>query len=448
MKLLIIGINYAPEKIGIAIYTSGLAEDMAARGVDTEVITAVPYYPDWRVMKGWRGPFWRNSTGDSGERVTRCPLWVPRKPTGKKRILHHASFALSALPIAVWKALTFRPDIVFVIAPALVAAPVGTLAARLSGARSWLHIQDLEVEAALATGLLSEEGRTGRQAKSFEQWILKRFDIISSISRPMLDKLREKGVAPNRLREFRNWAELSRIEPVDGPGPMKAELGIETEFVALYSGNLSNKQGLEILPEAARHMQHRKDLTFVVCGDGPMREQLVQSSKDLPNIRFLPLQPIERLNDLLAMADVHLLPQIANAADLVLPSKLTNMLASGRPVLATAEPGTALCEEVEGAGLCVPPGDAASVSRALEELLANANQRATLGENARKRALANWNKSAILDTLLTRFKRLVEAGPKTTSDAELAHNSETAYANRIRVISAKSHNEDPIAEKD
>lgn len=441
---MLLGINYAPEKIGIAVYSSGLAEEMAGRGVETEVITALPYYPDWQVFEGWRGPFWRRRTGENGERIIHCPLWVPKTPTGKKRILHHAAFALTALPVAIWKALFFRPDIVFVVAPAMVAAPVGVLAAKLAGAKSWMHIQDFEVEAALATGLLTEEGRTGRYARAFEHWILQRFDVISSISRPMLDKLREKGVAAQRIREFRNWADLSRIEPMDGPSGMREELGIETPYVALYSGNLSNKQGLEILPEAARLLQHREDLTFVICGDGPMREQLVGAAQDLANIRFLPLQPIDRLNDLLAMADVHLLPQIAGAADLVLPSKLTNMLASGRPVVATADAGTALAEEVEGAGINVAPGDAAAMAKALDALLSDRDLRLSLGRIARERALTNWNKTAILDTLLASFERLVAGGSSAGADVDLPVAKE-AYTNGRTTSNSEDRNQNNLS---
>ncbi len=284
MKLLVLGINYDPEIISIAVYTAGLAESMAEAGITTDVVTAKPYFPAWRVFDGWRGPFWRARRSESGVQIVHCPLYVPAKPTDPRRILHHASFAVTALPVMLWKALSGRPDIVFVIAPSMVAAPVGWLAARLCGARAWLHIQDFEVEAAFATGLLSENSRIGRAAKGFESWVLRRFDKVSTISRPMIDKLRDKNVPRDRIYELRNWANLARITPLTGPSPMKAELGITTPYVALYSGNLANKQGLEIIPQMARALAHRDDLTFLVCGEGPMREALVKMAKGIDNI--------------------------------------------------------------------------------------------------------------------------------------------------------------------
>ena len=408
MRILILGINYAPEMISTAVYTTGLAEYLAKEGHEVEVVTALPYYPAWRVMDGWRGLRWRRNPAKPGLRVTHCPLYVPTTPTGPRRVLHHLSFALAALPVALWSALRRPPDLVFVVAPSLISAPVGCLAAWVGRAKSWLHVQDFEVEAAFATGLLRENSRVGKLALAFEACVLRRFDRVSSISGPMVAKLAAKGVSARHTTEVRNWANLCRIRPLTAPSPLRSELGITTPFVALYSGNLANKQGLEILPAMARQLAHRDDLTFVVCGDGPMRSRLEDEAAGLANIRFLPLQPLEKLNDLMGMADVHLLPQIAGAADLVLPSKLTNILASGRPVLATAESGTALGDEVKGAGLLTAPGDAVAASRSLETLLDDTALRTTLGIEARRRAVERWDMSAILQSLQDEFRTLAQ----------------------------------------
>lgn len=396
MKVLVLGINYDPEIISTAVYTSGMVEFLSKAGHDVHVITALPYYPAWKIMQGWPRFSYRPRTAEFGAKIVHCPLYVPAKPSGLKRILHHVSFAITALPVAIWRATTFRPDVVLVVAPSLISAPVAKVAALLSGAKTWLHIQDFEVEAAFATGLLQEKSLLGRLAALFERWQLARFDRVSTISPQMIAKLLEKGVAPQRVYEFRNWANIAKISPMSGPSPLRAELGITSDYVVLYSGNLANKQGLEIIPEIAAHLAHRSDITFAICGDGPMKETLMALSKPFSAIRFFPLQPIEKLSALLGMADVHLLPQIAGAADLVLPSKLTNMLASGRPILATAPHGTALANEVGDAGIVVTPGDATAAAAGMEAVLDNSAQAGVMGKNARARALANWDSAAIL----------------------------------------------------
>lgn len=395
MKILILGHNYAPEEVGIAVYTTGMAEFLAAHGHKVHVISGQPYYPCWHIVEGHSA--WRYSkTEENGVHVTRVPHYIPALPSGTKRLMQHASFAFAAFFPMIGKALGTRPDIIIAIAPSLVAAPVARLAAMIAGAKSWLHIQDFEVEAAFATGLMKSDNWIARLARWFENTTILSFGRVSTISPQMCKKLVEKGVPERKIIEFRNWADIEAIKPLAQPSPYRAEWNITTPHVALYSGSIANKQGIEIIVEAARLLSQREDLTFVVCGQGPNRAELEASAQGLTNIRFYDLQPRERLNDLLGLATVHLLPQLASAADLVLPSKLANMLASGRPVVATAEPGTGLANEVEGCGLVTPPEDAAAFAGAIETLIDETQTCICLAENARLIAEKRYAKSSIL----------------------------------------------------
>lgn len=416
MKILILGLNYAPEKVGVAVYSTGMAEALARSGHEVEVIVGQPYYPDWKRAEGYSRFLYRHSI-ENGVRILRCPLYVPARPNALRRVLHHASFGLTAFLPMVARAVTSRPDIVFTVAPALISAPVAAVAARLSGARAWLHVQDFELEAAFATGLMSKQGLLPRLASLFERRTLSRFDMVSSISDPMCRKLAEKGVPQERIVQFRNWADIDAIRPLEGPSPYVEEWDVRTPHVLLYSGNIANKQGIEILVDAAQRLAERKDLTFVVCGDGPNRHRLEQLANGLPNLRFFPLQPKERLNELLGLATMHVLPQIAGAADLVLPSKLINMLSSGRPIIATAEPGTGLAMELEGCGILTPPGDDAALADAIVTLIDDPDLRNQYGVQARRRAEERWAKSSILRQFETRLSALSGDWPPVVSGA-------------------------------
>ncbi len=399
LRLLVLGMNYAPEPVGVAIYTTGLAEGLAACGHEVTVVAATPWYPAWAPMPG-HGRGWSEQR-ERGVRVIRCPHPIPARPTAARRILQQGGWAAAAAGPMLARAAR-GIDAVLAIAPAALAAPVALATARIAGVPAWLHVQDFEAEAVFGAGLIDSRGRLGqlaaRTALGFEAGLMRRFDRVSAISPAMRAKLAEKGVAPDRIRELRNWAEDS-IRPIHGPSPYRREWGLEGRRVALYSGNLGAKQGLGLVLEAARRLAARpelEDLVFVICGEGPQMARLQAEGGDLPNLALRPLQPMARLGELLGLADLHLLPQVAGAADLVLPSKLANMLASGRPVVATAAEGTQLAAEVAGCGLVSPPGDAEAFAESIAALAAAPRMRAALGEAAHARALARWDRASAI----------------------------------------------------
>jgi colanic acid biosynthesis glycosyl transferase WcaI len=407
MNVLILGINYAPEMVGIGPYTAGMAQFLAQAGHAVTVVCAKPYYPQWKTDPAFAGGGQRVSH-EHGVRVVRVPTYVPAQPSGVRRLAHHMSFAARAELALMVETRRSRPDVVIGVAPSLISMVAARDAARRTGAKLWLHIQDFEVEAAFATGLLRNRGVLADAARKFEGWAVTA-DRVSTISPQMCRKLVEKGVPHERVVEFRNWANIDEVVPSQGPSPYRKEWGIDRPHVALYSGNIANKQGIEIVVEAARLLRHRRDLAFVVCGNGPNRAGLLEQSAGLDNIHFHDLQSRERLSDLLGMASLHLLPQIAGAADLVLPSKLTNMLASHRPIVATALAGTGLADEVEGCGVITPPGDAAAFSAAIEQLLDDPASREAAGRTARARAVERWSRTTILSRFLDELRTTVGA---------------------------------------
>jgi len=394
MKILLYGINYAPELTGIGKYTAEMAEALAAGSHDVRVVCAPPYYPEWRVAKGFSSSRYANEARN-GVRIWRAPLWVPAQPKGAGRIAHLASFALSSFPLLLRHAF-WRPDVVVCIAPSLMNAPTGWLVARLTGAYAWLHIQDYEVDAAFSLGML-KGSLLKRLALALERMLLRRFDTVSTISGKMVEHALRKGVEQSKVARFSNWADTEAIYPLGRRSRLRDELSIpDAATVVLYSGNMGAKQGLEVLAAAAIGFAHRDDVVFVFCGNGPAREAITAICGNLRNCRFIDLQPLERLNELLNLADIHVLPQRADAADLVMPSKLTGMLASGRAVIAMANPGTELYEAVSPRGVVVPPGEAGLLVSAIEMLAGNAFERARLGRAGREFAQAVLSREAVL----------------------------------------------------
>ena len=179
MKILILGLNFSPELIGVGRYTGEMAAWLGKHGHDVRVITAPPYYPAWQIEEPYCAKRYRFEHQENLT-VLRCPLWVPKTPTTLTRILHLLSFALSSAPSAIWQGMTWRPDIVWTVEPTALAAPAAWVSARLGDSTACLHIQDLEVEAALGLRMLRKSWLIGLSAWLYG-WLLRRFDHVLSL---------------------------------------------------------------------------------------------------------------------------------------------------------------------------------------------------------------------------------------------------------------------------
>ncbi|MEO8737985.1 MAG: glycosyltransferase WbuB [Edaphobacter sp.] len=410
MRILIYGLNYAPELTGIGKYTGEMSSWLAARGHDVHVVTAPPYYPAWSIREDYRGKLYRTERIAGEPIVYRTPLYVPAKPTGLKRVAHLVSFMLGSLPVMLRQAF-WKPEIVFTVEPTFFGAPLALLVAKASGAASWLHIQDFEVDAAFDLGLLPAKGAIHDFALNLEKLFTQTFTRVSSISHKMVERAIAKGIPDNHTILFPNWVDVDAIhpQPQTMPNVFRRELNLEGKIILLYSGNMGAKQGLELLGPLAETFEDDPRVHFLFCGDGAFRPQLEALVAHRPNVTLLPLQPFARLNDLLNAADIHLLPQRAGAADLVMPSRLTGMLSSGRPVIATADPGTQVARVVEGCGLVVPAEDAVALHAAVQQLIDDEFLRRQLGTAARQYAVQNLDKQQVLEQFERNLHALLTA---------------------------------------
>lgn len=359
-RILLITGNYAPEPTGIGKYNGEMMQWLAGQGYDCHVLTTFPYYPHWKIQAPYekQGRWYKNQV-QGNLTVYRCPQYIPAAPSGMKRILMDATFFMAAFFRLLLLLFTRKFDVVMVVAPPFHLGFLGLLYKWIRGARLLYHIQDLQVEAARDLQMIRNQGLI-RLLFRMEGFILHRADLVSSISEGMIRKIAEK--AGREIFFFPNWVAVNYFYPIEGRNALKADFGFDArDKVILYSGAIGEKQGLESILEVAVTLRADKRLKFLICGNGPFRERLVAQTKEmgLDNVIFFPLQPFERFNRFLNMADVHLVIQKANAADLVMPSKLTTILAVGGLALITANEGTSLHDLVKAheMGIVVPAED-------------------------------------------------------------------------------------------
>lgn len=402
MRIVLYGLNYSPELTGIGKYSGELAAWLNQANQDVIVVTAPPYYPEWRVREGYSSTRWQVSN-DNGVRLIRCPLYVPVKVTAARRLLHLISFALSSFIPMLWQ-LRKKPDVVVLVVPTLFCAPAALLLARLSNAKCIVHVQDYEVDALFGLGL-AKPGPLKRFAFAFERFILRRFDYLSTISTGMLKRAQQKGVPGSRLIFFPNWSETHRFEHAEKSPELLSNLGVpDRKRVILYSGNMGDKQGLEQVLDAAASLQDDPNLFFLLVGEGSGKQRLVDKAKQLKltNVAFAPLQPYDDLPALLASADVHLVVQKRGAADAVLPSKLTNILAVGGNAVITSDADTTLgmlCSDHPGIAIRIEPESVEALIHGIQDALEMP------ARNAQAQAYANeyLNKERILQRFLDKL---------------------------------------------
>jgi colanic acid biosynthesis glycosyl transferase WcaI len=356
-NILIYCMNYSPEITGVGRYTGQIGEHLGESGVAVTVITSPPHYPEWRVHKSFTNRRYKVEVR-RGVKVVRCPLLLRENIRGVWRLIAPLSFALTSAPIAIWQAIRARPSIIICIEPTLFVAPLAITLAKLVGARSVLYVQDLEVDAAFAVGHIAANRWLKYLANSLEHGILVFFDQVITISYRMSGRLCEKGVPTERVSVVRNWVDLDEIHPLARPSLYREKLNYtQDDFVVLYSGSIGAKQGLDVLLDAARRLADQTEIKFVIAGEGPAKNKLMNSASYLGNVRFLSFQPYEQLNEFLNLADLHVLTQMTGTADLVLPSKLGGMLGSGKRVLITTDSDTELADFVGRNVIVSPPGD-------------------------------------------------------------------------------------------
>lgn len=396
MKILLYGLHFKPDLIGIGKYTGEMTDWLFKQGHEVRVITAPHFYPEWKITQRF---LWYKKE-DNPYLIWRCPVYVPSQPKGLNRLLHLLSFALTSIPILI-KTITWKPDYVISIEPPFFIAPLTLLYSKLTKSRSILHVQDLEIDAAYSLNIL-KVGILYKIIKKLEKFILNRFDTISTISSMMKKQIVQKDVHQDKIYILPNWADTDRIYPAINNQYLRDRLSLKPrQNIILYSGNIGEKQNLKIVINVAENIQKNNNrCIFLFVGDGASKKRLMENvkSRDINNIVFLPLQPAEDFGALLTIADIHLITQDKYISDYVLPSKLTNILSAGGVSIISAKPKTELSQLVQKheIGYLIKPDSESELFAAIKHLLLNNSLHRTISTNARKYAERYLSKEKIL----------------------------------------------------
>lgn len=389
-KVLLIGGNFSPELTGIGKYNGEMIAWLSQNGFECTVITTFPYYPQWKVQEPYKKRyFWfkKETAGSSHTfKIIRCPHYIPGNPSPAKRLLSDISILFSSTIALVPILFGKKYNYIFSVAPPFTLGLLGIIYKKIRGAKFLYHIQDLQVNAARDFNMIKSKNILSLLF-TIEKHILKHADVISTISRGMMKMIENK--CDKKIAYFPNWVDLDEYYPLHNKEELKVKFGFNpSDKLVLYSGAIGEKQGLEAIIHSAKFFEKNTEIKFLICGCGPYKENLVslKNKFDLKNVFFLPLQPPGEFNLFLNMADVHLILQKANASDLVLPSKLSTVLAIGGFAIVSASPHTSLYEIMESSdmGIVIQPEDQASLDNAILNFIESDNTQKS--KNARSYA--------------------------------------------------------------
>jgi colanic acid biosynthesis glycosyl transferase WcaI len=365
LRIAVLCPHFAPDTAPTGVVMTRIVTELAALGHEVHVITSVPWYRSHAIEPGWKVRGYRREKTAWGT-ITRVN---PFPGSDKRNLLRRAAGFVGFSALAGLASLRGgRVDAVIAMSPPLTMGLTGWGTHLVRRGPLIFNIQDVFPDAAIETGAITNKAIIA-MARRLERVSYHRAAAVTVLSSDLRDNVAAKVRSSKRaaIRIIPNFVDTAAIRPLDRMTELRHELGIGSETVVLYAGNVGFSQSLEVVIEAARTMP---SLTFLINGDGAARASLQQLAEGVANVRFSGYQPADRLPEVLATGDIHLVPLRAGLGRVSVPSKTYSILAAGRPVLAAIDAGTEVPRILaeSGGGVSVPPDDLAALQVALRRL--------------------------------------------------------------------------------
>ncbi len=452
LRILVLCPHYEPDTAPTGEVMAALCRHWVARGHRVEIVTSLPWYRDHAVVAGWSGRLVRTQHEAWG----RIRRWYPF-PSDKGHLVARAAafVGFTVLVGADAAVISKRCDVVFAMSPPLTLGVAGRMAAQRGRVPLVFNVQDVFPDVAVETGVLRND-RVVAAARRLERWVYRKAAAVTVLSKDMADNVRAKlgsndhgskvvarepggaklgsgahgskvlarGPGGARLDHgskvvvIPNAADVGRITPADRNNRYRAELGLNgdptgilTATVVMYAGNLGHSQSLDMVVVAAERFadQGRDDVRFVVNGDGVARPLVAEAARRLDNLTLVGWQPPERLGEVLAAADLHLVLLRKGLGASSVPSKVYSVLAAGRPVVAVVDRGSEVERLLDsaGAGRTVDPGDVDAFCSTVADMVDDPDGLAEMGRRARAHAERAVGPEQVADRYLELFRHLI-----------------------------------------
>ena len=383
--ILVISQYFHPEPFRI----NDICQEWVKRGHKVTVLTGIPNYPEGKFYKGY-GWFKKRKETWNGIDIIRIPI-ISRGRSSLRLVLNYYSFVISGW---FWKSFTrLKPDLVFTfeVSP-MTQALIGKWFSKRRKIPNYLYVQDLWPENLEVVGGVHNKHILNHYQKMSDKIYAKCTKIFAtspSFVKTIQSRVRDK----DKVVFWPQYAE-EIYKPVEHPNA--PEISNDGRFKIIFTGNVGNAQGLDILPKAAGLVD---DVCFIVVGDGRYKEQLMKEAEVVKDkFIFIDRQPPERIPELLCACDVAFLSFMDNPLfEKTIPAKLQTYMACGMPILASAIGETERIIEEAGCGVC---GELANVEELIKRItkLRGLNLK-MLGHNALSYCKKHFDAATLIDRL-------------------------------------------------
>lgn len=402
--------HFAPDTAPTGVVMTRIVEELVRLGHRVHVVTSLPWYRQHRVEDGWTGRPWRSEVTQWGSIVRVSPFAGNDKANIPRRAIGFVAFSvLIGLRGVFVGGAHRRAAAVIAMSPPLTLGLTGWLVAKVRRGPLVFNIQDVFPDAAVSTGKLSNR-RLIALAEWLERVSYRRSEAVVVLS----DDLRRnvEGKLPpkhaGKAVVIPNFVDSERIVPGGTDTAYRREFAPGAESVVMYAGNVGFSQSLDLVIEAARRMP---EVVFVVNGEGSSRAEVQGQAAGLANVVFVDYQPADRLAEVLASADVHVVPLRRGLGNVSVPSKTFSIMAAARPILASIDADSQVARMIGAArcGAVVAPDDADAFVAALASLLDEPGERAAMGERGRRWVVEHASPAAVGEAYAALIERL---GPR------------------------------------
>ena len=414
MNLVVVTPHFEPDAAPTGEVVTNVVHELARRDHSLEVITSLPWYREHKVEPGYEGKLIRYEDAPWG-RITRVH---PFPASDKRNIARRgASYTAFSLMTAILGARGRPADGVLTLSPPLTLGLTGWAVATARKAPLVLNVQDVFPDVAIELGVLKNQSVISA-ARRLERLCYKLADAITVLSDDMKENVSDKLDDADKVQVIPNFVDAEWIKPSERENAYRKEFDLDGKFVVMYAGNVGLSQSLDLMIDAAAALSHEDGVMFVINGDGAGRPALERRARGLSNLRFVDMQPVERMPEIMAAGDVQVVALKQGLARSSVPSKTYKILAAGRPLLASVDRGSEVARVVErfGVGIAVPPEDSEAFTKAVRAFIDAPEEAARMG-HAGRAFVERWaSPSAVAERYESLFTDLRRRSPRRVDE--------------------------------